>query len=77
MHLLRSAPRNKISHFAVVAIVRQPNFRPNQQDLAIQANDAAVEAAVSVHHRHSNVEQDSMARLIREDLMEHLPTVEI
>lgn len=66
-----------MAHLTVVAIVCEPHLGADHEDLAVQAENPAVEALVPVLHRHADVQQDAMAALVKEDPVQHLVTVQV
>lgn len=75
--MLAPHPRREIAHLSVVAVVRQQQFWPDEEDLAVQGEHAAVEAQVSVQDRKANVQQDAMASVVAEDPFQHLERVPV
>lgn len=56
--------------------IRQPHLRPDQDDLAVIEDDAAVVAHIAVPHGHAHINQNVLAVRVVDDAGQHLPRVQ-
>ena len=68
-------PGGEPTRLAIIAIVSQAELWPDQDDLTIQTEDAAVVAHPSMKHRHANVAEDAVSGVVDEQVRKALPAV--
>ena len=69
-------PLGEPARLAVVAVVAAAELRPDEHDLRVEEEDAAVVAHVAVDHRHPDVAQDAVRQLALQQRREALPAVQ-
>ena len=71
--LADARPWREEAHFAVVAIIGEPDFRADVQDAPMHHRDAAVVQDGAVRHWHADVTEDPVCEIGLQDLGEDLP----
>jgi hypothetical protein len=57
LYVSRPLPPSEKSFLSIVAIVGEPEFRPDQEDFSVQHDDSAVVQYIPVQYRAADVEQ--------------------
>jgi len=71
------APAREPTRLAVVAVVSEGELGPNQEDLAIEAEQATVVAHALVNHWQTNVAQDAVGQRSGQQLGDRLPRMQV